>query len=67
LLIDERKGRRLAAAEGVPVIGLLGAVLLAKRRQLVSSARYLLQRMEAEAGIYLSESIRDEALKSVGE
>ena len=28
LLIDERKGRKLAVQEGVPVIGLLGVVLL---------------------------------------
>lgn len=52
LLIDERKGRRLALAEGVPVIGLVGAVLLAKRRQFIPSARTLLHRLEEEAGIY---------------
>lgn len=28
LLIDERKGRRLASQERVPVIGLLGVVLI---------------------------------------
>ena len=39
LLIDERKGRRLAMQEGVPVIGLLGVVLLAKHRQMIPSAR----------------------------
>jgi len=47
-LIDERKGRKLAAAEGVAVIGLLGVVLLAKRRQIISSTRALLQRLENE-------------------
>jgi predicted nucleic acid-binding protein len=67
LLIDERKGRRLAIQEGVPVIGLLGALLLAKRRGLIPSARALLQRLENEAGMYLSEAIKDEAFKSVGE
>ena len=67
LLIDERKGRRLAIQEGVPVIGLLGAVLLAKRRQYIPSARELLNRLEVDAGIYLSESIKEESLKSVGE
>jgi len=30
LLMDERKGRRLAVQEGIPVIGLLGVVLLAR-------------------------------------
>lgn len=67
LLIDERKGRRLAVEEGVPVIGLLGVLLLAKHRQLIPSARVLLQRLEHEAGIYLSEDIRNAALKTVGE
>lgn len=67
LLIDERKGRRLAAEEGVPVIGLLGVVLLAKRRQVIPSARALLQRLENEAGMYLSEDIKNVALKAVGE
>lgn len=67
LLIDERKGRRLAMQEGVPVIGLLGAVLLAKRRELIPSARTVLDRLEKEAGMYLSTEIREQALKSVGE
>ncbi|MCU0751857.1 MAG: DUF3368 domain-containing protein [Akkermansiaceae bacterium] len=67
LLIDERKGRRLAKQEGVPVIGLVGVVLLARRNGLVASARSLLQRLEQEAGMYLAEDIREEALRSVGE
>lgn len=40
LLIDERKGRRLAQQQGLPVVGLLGVILLAKRAQLVPSARH---------------------------
>ena len=67
LLIDERKGRKLALEEGVPVIGLVGVVLLAKRRQIIPSARALLQRLEDEAGMYLSEEVRTAALKTVGE
>jgi hypothetical protein len=67
LLMDERKGRRLAAQEGVPVIGLLGVVLLARRNQLIPSARVWLQRLQQEAGMYLAEDIREAALKTVGE
>ena len=67
LLIDERKGRNLAVKEGVPVIGLLGVVLLAKRRGLIPSARALLQRLDRDAGMYLSPEIRDAALESAGE
>jgi predicted nucleic acid-binding protein len=51
----------------VAVIGLLGVVLLAKRKALIPSARTLLQRLDREAGIYLAPDIRDTALKTVGE
>ncbi|MEK7874782.1 MAG: DUF3368 domain-containing protein [Pseudomonadota bacterium] len=54
-------------AEGIPVIGLLGVVLLAKRRQLIPSARVLVQRLENEAGMYLSEEIKNAALVTVNE
>ena len=67
LLIDERKGRKLAVQEGVAVIGLLGVVLLAKRKALIPSARALLTRLDQDAGIYLAPEIRDAALKTVGE
>ena len=67
LLIDERKGRRLATAEGVPIIGLLGVVLLAKKKQLIPTARGLLEKLAEDAGVYLDEGIRKAALRSVGE
>ena len=67
LLIDERKGRRLAAAEGVPVIGLLGVVVLAKRNGLIPSARALVFELQDRAGFYLSGGLVDRALASVGE
>ena len=67
LLMDERKGRRLALQEGVPVIGLLGVVLLARRKQLIPSARTLIDRLQEEAGIYLANDVKEAALASVGE
>ena len=67
LLIDERKGRKLAVQEGVAVIGLLGIVLLARRKALIPSARTLIERLDREAGIYLAPDIRDAALKTAGE
>ena len=67
LLMDERKGRRLAAREGVPVIGLLGLVLLARRNRTIPSARALIERLQQEAGMYLAEDIKEAALISVGE
>lgn len=67
LLIDERKGRRLAQQQGLPVLGLLGVVLLAKRKRLISSARELLDRLDREAGVYLGEDLKEAALKRIGE
>lgn len=67
LLIDERRGRKLAAQEGISVIGLLGVILLARRNGLIPSARALLLRLDSEAGMYLSPDLRDEALRTVGE
>ena len=66
-LINERKGRWLAVEEGVPVIGLLGVVLLAKRRGLVLSARRLMEKLRHDAGIYLAKDLLDKALATVGE
>jgi hypothetical protein len=67
LLIDERKGRRLAQQQGVPVVGLLGVVLMAKRAGFIPSARSLLNRLDQEAGMYLTDDLKDAALKTVGE
>ena len=57
LLIDERKGRKLAIQEGVAVIGLLGVVLLARRKVLIPSARTLVERLDREAGMYLRRTL----------
>jgi predicted nucleic acid-binding protein len=51
----------------IPVIGLLGVVLLAKRRQLIPSARELLNRLESESGMYLAAELKATALETVGE
>jgi uncharacterized protein len=66
-LIDDAKGRKLAAAEGLAIVGLIGIVLLAKRNGLISSAREVLNRLQQEAGAYFSEELVTNALKSVRE
>jgi predicted nucleic acid-binding protein len=67
LLIDECKGRRLAQERGLPVLGLLGVVLIAKRAGLITSARKLVEELHQKAGVYLSEDVKNAALKTVGE
>lgn len=67
LLMDERKGRRIAAKQGVPVIGLLGVILMARKRNIIPSARQIVERIDQEAGFYLSSQVKETALKTVGE
>lgn len=67
LLIDERKGRRLAQRRGVPVVGLLGVVLMARRAGFIPSARNLLNQLDQEAGVYWTDALKEAALKTIGE
>ena len=67
LLLDDSDGRRLAKAEGVPVLGLMGVLLMAKERGLLSEVRSLMDRLRDETGFFLSGRIREEILKLAGE
>ena len=66
LIIDDLAARRCAASFGLPVRGTLGLILAAKRRNLIPSARPILQRL-IEAGMYLSPRVLDAALQHVNE
>jgi predicted nucleic acid-binding protein len=65
-IIDDLAGRRCAAAFSIPVRGPLGLVLIAKQRGHISSARQLLYELR-QAGMYLSDSVLQEALEKVRE
>jgi predicted nucleic acid-binding protein len=54
LLIDEAMGREAARQEHLPVIGLMGVLLIAKKKGLVRSLTEIIDRLETEAGFYLS-------------
>jgi predicted nucleic acid-binding protein len=67
LLIDERKGRRIATlAYHLRVKGTAGVLVLGKQRGLVPSVRPLLEAMRA-GGYYVAESLIDLAARQVGE
>jgi predicted nucleic acid-binding protein len=61
LLMDERKGRRLAEERGLTVIGALGVLLEASRRGLVDQPMNVLDQLKA-AGFRASRRLVDEFL-----
>lgn len=67
LLIDDSDGRKLAKREGVPVLGLMGVLLLAKQRSILPEIRPTLDQLITQAGFYVSQRLRTEVLKLAGE
>ncbi|MEL6590592.1 MAG: DUF3368 domain-containing protein [Bacteroidota bacterium] len=67
LLIDERKGTRIAKEMGLQTIGLLGAMLIAKKRELIDKLGPLLEELEQKAGFWMSESLKQRVLAAAGE
>ena len=67
LLMDERKGRKLAMAEGLEVIGVVGVLILARQKNLIPSLAKIFEALRGEAGFYLSDFLVAEALRACGE
>lgn len=66
LLMDEERGRRIAVARGINVIGTLGMLVLAKQRKLVPSVTILLDKLIA-AGFRMSANLYRAVLTLAGE
>jgi predicted nucleic acid-binding protein len=67
LLMDERRGRIYARQAGITVIGLLGALLLAKQRGLIASVKECILHLRDRAGFYVSEPLIEKMLRQAGE
>jgi predicted nucleic acid-binding protein len=67
LLLDERKGRLVAAKLGIKFSGLLGILIQARQQELLTNLESVLDRLRSEAGFYLSDRHAAEALAAVGE
>ncbi len=65
-VLDDRAARKLAMKHGVPVIGSLRIIVLAKERGLISEVRLVLERLRG-AGAYISDALIDRAIVLAGE
>jgi uncharacterized protein len=57
LLIDERRGRQEAAKLGIPIIGILGVLLVAKQRQLIPQVQPVLDALMQQAAFRVSSAL----------
>ena len=67
LLIDERLGRREAMRLGLSITGLLGIMLVAKRRGLVAAVRPIIDDLIRQANFRVGDRLYMEVLIAAGE
>jgi len=67
LLMDETKGRRIAEAEGLHVIGLLGTLLLAKKKGMLKEIKSILDEIISKAKFRISKELYERVLALAGE
>lgn len=66
LLIDDRRGRRMARINNIQIIGSLGVLLSAKRAGLIEAVKPYVQRLSA-SDLYLSDGLISTVLEIAGE
>lgn len=67
LLIDERRGRKIADRFGLKYIGLLGAIIEAKHKNLIPNVRSLLDSLISKAGFWIDQELYNRVLQAAGE
>jgi predicted nucleic acid-binding protein len=63
LLMDERKGRRVAKRAGIQVIGLLGVLLDARQAGLLKSISEVVTELEQIAGFRISKELKERLVR----
>ena len=66
LLMDERRGRAIAARLGINIVGVLGLVVEAKHQRLISLVAPVVQRLR-EAGFHIDSGLYRRVLRAAGE
>lgn len=67
LMIDERRGWKIANTMGLKTVGVLGVLLKAKSEGLISEIAPVLHDLESIAGFWMGESLKREVLLQAGE
>lgn len=67
LLIDERLGRQAATGLGLNIIGVLGILLEAKRQDLITSVKPLMDDLVTQANFRISKQLYIDVLKTANE
>jgi predicted nucleic acid-binding protein len=66
LLIDEKKGRKIALHHGIKIVGTLGILLLSKQKGLITNIKPLLNILK-QSNIRISGELYEQALLLAGE
>jgi len=67
LLIDEKKGRKIAKKYGIVITGLLGILINAKEEKLISKIKPILDKLIFEVGFRINPKLYQQILKRVDE
>lgn len=66
IILDERKGRKVAKRLGIKVIGTLGIIIKAKEGGIINSGKEVLNKLEKH-GFWLSSQMKKSILERLGE
>ena len=67
ILLDERRGRTVTSRLGLKSVGILGCLIEAKRKGLISSIKPILEDLIAKAGFWVTENLYNRVLQTAGE
>jgi len=67
LLIDERRGRKVASRFGLNYIETLGILIEAKHKGLITAIKPIVDNLIIEAGFWIKNDLYDKVLQVAGE